>query len=49
MTFDGPIKIIVATQEHLCNADLDENYEEEDETIRTGVVDSSLDRYWAIE
>ena len=36
-----------ATQEHLCSADLED--EEEDETKRTGVVDSSSDRSGATE
>ena len=37
-----------ATQEHLCSADLEEE-DEEDETKRTGVVDSSSDRSRATE
>ena len=36
------INVYYATQEHLCSADLNE--EDEDETKRTGVVDSSSDR-----
>ena len=42
--------IFGATQEHLCSADLEaEEEDEEDETKRTGVVDSSSDRSRATE
>ena len=38
-----------ATQEHLCSAHLEEDQDQEDETKRTGVVDSSSDRSRATE
>ena len=41
--------IFGATQEHLCSAHLEEDQDQEDETKRTGVVDSSSDRSRATE
>ena len=45
------VSIIGATQEHLCSAHLEDQAEAEDqdETKRTGVVDSSSDRSRATE
>ena len=40
--------IFGATQEHLCSAHLEED-QDQDETKRTGVVDSSSDRSRATE
>ena len=47
--FDRNIGALIgATQEHLCSAHL-EDQEDQDETKRTGVVDSSSDRSRATE